>query len=167
MASGYMKGCFELTTGLQQNDNALKMLQNIYKLPTEYDTLPASATVNAMELLGVMSDDNPTGLLDLPLVLGMKANHKRIKKKLKGKVKYTGFNGIVKTQPRKDLIQSNIEDTFCLLKGQLKLMEIAMEGSDEESGLGEVLDDLETVKQFIDDFLHRVPRLHSKGNRAY
>ena len=131
------------------------MLHTIYKLPIEYRSLPASETVQAMELLGVISEENLPGLIDLPLVLGIKSSHKRIKKKLKGKAKYSGFSGVVKVRPNKDAIQKYIQNTYTLLQGQLEIMEMAMDASREESGLGEVLDGLNNVKYLIDAFLHR------------
>ena len=154
MASAYQKCYLELTASLEQNNDALKKLHSIYKLPIRYNTLPASATVQAMEMLGIFSTESPSGLIDLPLTLGMRSNHRKIKKKMKRKAKYTGFGGVAISNPQVDVIMNKARDTCSLLRGQLELLEMVMQiptaAETTEGSIKDILDALDNVKELMD-----------------
>lgn len=155
MSSAYQKSCLELALGLEQNSEALDKLHSLYKLPVQYRSLPPSAAVQAMEMLGIFSEESPNGLIDLPLVLGMKSNHKKIKKKLKRTTKYSGFGGIINSQPRMDIIVNETKKTYILLRGQLQLLEMVMQShGEEEHDMKNVEDALDNVKRLMEGSLH-------------
>lgn len=141
MASYYQKAFLEVSSALQQNQEAFDSLHSIYKLPNSYCSLPASATIQAMEMLGVFSEKNPIGLIDLPLVVGLKTTHKKVKNKMKKKFKYPGFNGIASKKPQLEKIMAKIQETFQLLISQLELldMEIADQGDKGSNQLDNVI----------------------------
>lgn len=138
--TGYQKAFLEVSSALQQNQEAFKTLHTVYKLPNSYASLPASATVQAMEALGVFSENDPVGIIDLPLVVGMKSTHKKVKKQMRTKVKYQGFKGITygKVKPQLEKIVATIHETFQLLISQIELLDMVV--ANQENGTSNQLD---------------------------
>ena len=161
MASVYQKGCLLLATSLAQDSDAHEKLQRIYKLPSTFATLPASETVQALEMLGVISEEDPTGLIDLPFLLGMKNSYKTIKKKLKMNRKNPGFMGLSYTEALQSAnlrtMAARVKCSCASLKGQVELLETVIQTQyGQEKILQNVIDALENARRLMDESLQSV-----------
>ena len=163
MATAYQKSCLEFASSLDKNKDAFNTLHCIYKLPASYTRLPGFATVQALEMLGIFSDDSASGLIDLPLVIGMKDKHKRIKKKMKGKVRYTGFKGIIKAEPKPDQMIAKAKETVAMLLSQLQLIEMTLSSHyGTDNAMEDALDTLNTAQKTMNNSFSKISSIASQ-----
>ena len=151
MCSPYQQSCQEFITALTEDIDALDKLQKMYKLPPVYSSLPAAATMDALEMLGVFSPDYPLGLIEISRLLGIKETSKKIKKILKHKKNYPQFRSLsysdlhycVNLQTMLKKIQSECQK----VRGQIELMEMVIETKSSKQNMQTAADSCQDMKQ--------------------